>query len=300
MKEKSVLLRSLYQALIKFFNNRVGENPDNINILLCAPTGKAAQNIGGSTIHSVFGIPVGRGYAFKLLDMHQLDSMRCRSFQLKVVFIDEISMVGAGMFNFINLRLQEIKGCCKPFGGVSIITFGDLFQLKPVMDSWIFSQQRKGLESIGTNLWQEYFTIFELDEILRQKNDLEFAQLLNRMREGNQLVPQDIQILRNRLLQNSNNVNLVDSNLDCLPHLYTTREECNLHNFKVLQRLPGNIKTVVHAIDNISGEVDISLREKILCKIPEDAGKTMGLQKCLNHAIGPPFELCLNVCVENR
>lgn len=51
---KSVLLRSLYQALIKFFNKRVGENPDNINILLCAPTGKAAHNIGGSTIHSAF------------------------------------------------------------------------------------------------------------------------------------------------------------------------------------------------------------------------------------------------------
>lgn len=49
------------------------------------------------------------------------------------------------------------------------------------MDSWIFSQQRKGLESIGTNLWQEYFTIFELDEIMRQKNDPEFAQILNRI-----------------------------------------------------------------------------------------------------------------------
>lgn len=167
------------------------------------------------------------------------------------------------------------------------------------MDSCIFSQQRKWLESIGTNLWQEYFTIFELDEIMRQKNDLEFAQLLNRMREGNQLVPQDIQILQNRLLQNSNDVNLVESNLDGVPHLYTTREECNLNNFKVLQRLPGNMKTVVHAIDNISGEVDISLKEKILSKIPEDAGKTIGLQKCLKLAIRPPFELCLNVCEEN-
>lgn len=134
---------------------------------------------------------------------------------------------------------------------------------------------------------------------MRQKNDLEFAQLLKRMREGNQLVPQDIQILQNRLLQNSNDVNLVDSNLDCVPHLYTTREECNLHNCKVLQRLPGKMKTVVHAIDNISGEVDISFNEKILSKTPEDAGKTMGLQKCLNLAIGPPFELCLNVCIED-
>lgn len=79
----SVLLRPLYQALIKFFNNRVGENPNNIKILLCTPTGKAAHNIGGSTIHSAFGIPVGRGFPFKPLDMHQLDSMRCRYFQLK-------------------------------------------------------------------------------------------------------------------------------------------------------------------------------------------------------------------------
>lgn len=147
---------------------------------------------------------------------------------------------------------------------------------------------------------QEYFTIFELDEIMRKRNDLEFAHLLKRMREGNQLVPQDIQILQNRLLQKSNDVNLVDSNLDCVPHLYNKREECNLHNFKVLQALPGNIKTVVHAIDNSSGEVDISLKEKILSKIPEDAGKTMGLQKCFNLAIGPPFELCLNVCIEDE
>lgn len=59
------------------------------------------------------------------------------------------------------------------------------------------------------------------------------------------------------------------------------------------------MKTGVHVIDNISGEVDISLKEKILSKIPEDSGKTMGLQKCLNRAIGPPFKLCFNVCVED-
>lgn len=64
---------------------------------------------------------------------------------------------------------------------------------------------------------------------MRQKTDLEFGQLLNTMREGNQLVPQDIQILQNRLLQKSNNVNLVDINLGYVPYFYTTREEGNLH-----------------------------------------------------------------------
>ena len=294
---KSVLLRSLYQALIKFFNHKVGANPDNLKVLLCAPTGKAAHNIGGNTIHSAFGIPVGRGFAFKPLDMHQLDSMRCKIFHLKVVFIDEISMVGKKMFNFINLRLQEIRGCCKPFGGVSVVAFGDLYQLKPVMDSWIFTQPRMGMECIGANLWQDLFTIFELDEIMRQKDDFAFAQLLNRLREGNHIIPQDIQVLQSRLLTATDESHA--QNLSLIPHLFTTRFECDMHNFQVLEKLPSAMKTIVHSIDNVSGDISCSLREKILNKVPEDAGKTMGLQKNLHLAIGPPFELCLNVSVED-
>lgn len=246
-------MRSLYQALIKYFNHKVGENPDNLKVLLCAPTGKAAHNIGGNTIHSAFGIPVGRGFAFKPLDMHQLDSMRCKFFHLKIVFIDEISMVGKRMFNFINLRLQEIKGCCKPFGGVSVIVFGDLYQLKPVMDSWIFTIPRVGIESIGANLWQDHFTIFELEEIMRQKDDKSFAQLLNRLREGKHMIPQDIQILQSRLLTAPNAIHPPD--LDLIPHLFTTRAECDLHNFHLLTKLPDSMKAVVHSIDSVSGDV---------------------------------------------
>lgn len=55
-------------------------------------------------------------------------------------------MVGSGMFNFINLRLQEITVFTKPLGGISVVAVGDLFQLKPVMDSWIFKQRFDGLQ----------------------------------------------------------------------------------------------------------------------------------------------------------
>lgn len=55
---------------------------------------------------------------------------------------------------------------------------------------------RVGIESIGANLWQDHFTIFELEEKMRQKDDKSFAQLLNRIREGNHMIPQDIQILQ--------------------------------------------------------------------------------------------------------
>ena len=47
---------------------------------------------------------------------------------------DEMSVVGSGMLNFLNLRLQQIMGTNEPFGGISLVSFGDLFQLKPAFD----------------------------------------------------------------------------------------------------------------------------------------------------------------------
>lgn len=97
---------------------------------------------------------------FKPLYVQQLDTFRVKFRSLKVVFIDEISMVGNKMFNFINLRLQEIFATEQPFGGVSIIAKGDLLQLKPVFDNGIFKQLQDGYGPLATNLWQNYFKIF--------------------------------------------------------------------------------------------------------------------------------------------
>lgn len=69
---KSVLLKALYQALTKFFSHKAGENPDEVKVIICAPTGKAAFNVGGSTIHSVFNIPAEQGFNYRPLDMQQL------------------------------------------------------------------------------------------------------------------------------------------------------------------------------------------------------------------------------------
>ena len=140
---KSVLLKTLYQALVKFYSHEVGQNPDDMKVMICAPTGKAAHHVGGQTVHSAFHIPADQGFNYKPLDMQQLSSFQSKFKSLKIVFIDEISMVGKRMFNFINLRLQEIMGYVQPFGGVFVIAFGDLYQLKPVMDSWIFSDIRR-------------------------------------------------------------------------------------------------------------------------------------------------------------
>lgn len=237
---KSVLLRALHQALIKYLNHKPGENPDEVKVLICAPTGKAAFNVGGCTIHSAFNIPADQGFHFKPLDMQQLSTYQTNFRCLKVLFIDEISMVGMKMFNFINQRLQEMMGCLEPFGGVSVISFGDLFQLKPVMDQWIFFSQcsSENIASLGPNLWVDHFQIFELEQIMRQRDDVKFAEILNRLREGNQ-DEEDIKTLKGQILQNESNITRI------LPHLFTRRCDVQQYNKEIFSHINESNKTNV-------------------------------------------------------
>ena len=196
---KSTVTNALYEALIRFLNTIAGENPDHMKVVKAAPTGKTAFNIKGNTLHAAFKIPANRGFEYCALDSDRLNTIRAKLNKLRVIFIDEISVVGSGMFNFLNLRLQQIMGTNEPFGGISLVTVGDLFQLKPVFDKWIFKNSQSGYNEFATNTWTEYFTLFELTEIMRQKDDKEFAQLLDRLREGNHS-ENDISILKQRLL----------------------------------------------------------------------------------------------------
>ena len=287
---KSVLLKALNQALVKYFSHKAGENPDEIKVLICAPTGKAAFNVGGCTVHSAFNIPAEQGLNFKPLDIQQLSSFQSKFKSLKVVFIDEISMVGKKMFNYVNLRLQEIMGCLKPFGGVSVIAFGDLYQLKPVMDHWIFTSNYSSDNSaiLAPNVWIDDFLLFELDQIMRQKDDLRFAQILNRLREGHH-TPEDINILKQQILE-------VESDATKnMPHLFTRRLEVDDYNRTVFDQLAASKKTVIKAIDTISGDLPESTINKILTKLPDEANKSKGLAKKLHLGEDLPAEICVNI-----
>ena len=151
---KSTVTNALYQALDRYLNTFPGENPDNIKVLTAAPTGKAAFNIKGNTLHSAFKIPVNRGYSYCTLDRDRLNTIRTQLRKLQVIFIDEISMVGSGIFNFLNLRLQQITDTNRPFGGLSIIAVGDLYQLQPVFDKWIFESSNDVYSAFATNIWK--------------------------------------------------------------------------------------------------------------------------------------------------
>jgi len=188
-----------------------------------------------------------------------------------VIFIDEISMVGSSMFNFLNLRLQQIMGTNEPFGGINVVTVGDLFQLKPVFDKWIFENSQSCHNEFATNVWTECFSLFELTEIMRQKDDKEFAQLLDRLREGNHS-ENDISILKQRLLNVSLNKIIVHIYTNNCTHLFTTNASVDAHN-NALYTLSRTDKAQIKAVDIIVGDISDDLKKQMKNKIPDDPTK---------------------------
>ena len=84
----------------------------------------------------------------------------------------------------INNTLKYIKGSKENFGGVSITAIGNLFQLQPVMDSYIFKDlDNTEYAILAPNLWLDYFKMFELKEIMRQRESKVFVEILNRLRD---------------------------------------------------------------------------------------------------------------------
>ena len=155
---KSTVTNALYEALIRYLNSQPQNDPDDVSVVKVAPTGKAAFNIRGNTLHSAFKIPANRGFNYCTLDRDRLNTIRSQLQRMQVIFIDEISMVGSAMFNFLDLRLQQIMGTKEPFGGLSIITVGDLLQLKPVFDNWIFENSKDGYAAISNKSLAKIFS----------------------------------------------------------------------------------------------------------------------------------------------
>lgn len=180
---KSHVISALFQTLQRYFSSEPGHSPEHPEILIYAPTGRAAYHVNGSTLHSLFGILPNKTLKnYRKLSYSQLNTIRVQMSSLKILIIDEVSMVGANMLNFINQRLQEIFDNTQNFGNISILFVGDLFQLKPVGEKWIFSSPFSLYEHLANSVWVDRVQMYELVQIMRQKN-IHIAEMLNRIRE---------------------------------------------------------------------------------------------------------------------
>lgn len=165
------------------------------NIVVAAPTGVAAINAGGVTLHSLFQLPFipflpTRQNKEALLAKMKFNKQRQQLLRkMELLVIDEISMVRADVMDAIDAILRSVRrNHSTPFGGVQLLCIGDLYQLPPVAQhhEWqILQEYYPSPFFFDSQVIREQMPLLiELDKIYRQKQDA-FVRLLNKVRNNN-------------------------------------------------------------------------------------------------------------------
>lgn len=221
-----------------------------------------------------------------------MNSFRTKYRNLSVVIVDEISMVGNNMLTFLNERLQQLTGRKQDFGCISVIAVGDLYQLAPVCDKWIFKNLSNPGQGLAKNLWQEHFQMHELTEIMRQKDDLRFTEMLNRLRE-NKLTAEDKDIINQRIITP-----------DCLeypkqaPHLFIENKFVDTFNSNLLENLTTS-KALIKADTDVLSQAKLSaeVKLKLIKNLPENQSSTGQLKTHLVIAVDMIYDISVNLDV---
>ena len=214
--------------------------PDDICVLLTAPTGTAAFNIGGLTLHSALLLSQDNSK----LSADKMNTLQTVLGKLTVLIIDEISMVGSDFLVQIDKRLRAIKRDDKPFGGVSVVAVGDLYQLPPVRQRPVFTVPRDPFYQLYGSVWQSNFSLIELTQNMRQKDSV-FAEILNRIRVG-VCTDSDGEVLCSRLLKCDKQH--PEYPIDVM-HIFGTNRECDDHNIYCLNKSENKVFTLT-AVDS--------------------------------------------------
>ena len=282
---KSHVIKLLKHDTVKFMRHLPNVNPQDVTCLTLAPTGAAAFNINGLTIHSGLLIIPIHASSFKNLSTDNLNTLRSKLENLKVVIIDEISMVGATLFHQIHRRLEEIIGTNSfdsLFGNMTLIAVGDLYQLPPVGGNFIFDLPRDPYALLHEPLWNT-FSLAELTTVMRQKEDKHFVDILNRVRTGSCTVS-DIQILKSRQVKKG------DASLLEKLHVFPKNDDVSEHNIMKLSHLETK-KYSIHAIDS-KKDRNTGQLEAIM---PQKRSDTSGLTNVLDIAVGARVMLTYNI-----
>jgi hypothetical protein len=184
------------------------------NTVVVAPTGIAALNAGGVTIHSMFQLPFG-GFipdnsAPQFSDTTKFETKATlrRHFKMsgqkravirnmELLIIDEVSMLRADLLDAMDYMMQTVRKKNAPFGGVQVLFIGDLLQLPPIIrdEEWrTLRTYYRGKFFFHAHVIQQYPPLYiELSKIYRQTDD-RFISVLNNLR-NNEITPSDIQML---------------------------------------------------------------------------------------------------------
>ena len=214
-------------------------NKKNIKL---APTGRAAINVNGATIHSAFGF-----YNLEKLNLDELarSTIRLRPekrFVLKhieTLIIDEVSMVRADIFDKIEKILRIVNDSNELFGGKQVILFGDPFQLPPVAkkpERDYLIDKYGGIHFFHSNSYKVGgFKFIELTTNHRQKSDFGFYNILNNIRSGN-ISSKDLDVLNRRVVNNRDEIRRIVT-------LFPTKAEADKVNREELAKIEAKLYT---------------------------------------------------------
>ena len=227
------------------------------NTVVVAPTGIAALNAGGVTIHSMFQLPFGgfipdnsaphfsgnvkfetKSTLVRHFKMSGLKKSVIRNMELMI--IDEVSMLRADLLDAIDFMMQSVRKKKVPFGGVQVLFIGDLLQLPPVIRDEEWSTLRKyynGKFFFHSHVIQQNPPLYiELSKIFRQSDDA-FISILNNLR-NNQISTDDIAVLNQYVKPN------FDLNKNKGYIILTTHNaKADATNAKALDDLEGKLMT---------------------------------------------------------
>ncbi len=267
-------------------------------MVVLAPTGVAAVNVNGDTIHSFFGLKPG----FELDEAREkrIDEKKAKRFKsLKTILIDEISMVRADLLDAIDVFLRKARDDNNPFGGVQMVFFGDLYQLPPVMtwrDKEKFLSEYESPYFFDAKVFQGandllsdsfHLEHIQLTKIYRQTDD-NFIEVLNGVR-NNCMTDDHLEKLNER-----HDADFIPDKDDKFIHLMTTNADAATINAVELAKLKGSMTTFVAAN---SGKIAKNLRpndEEVTVKV---GAQVMFIyndpeRKWVNGTIGRVVNIC--------
>ena len=267
-------------------------------IVICAPTGVAALNVGGQTIHSLFRLPIG-----VIADhaIEQSGELKKLLNAIDTLVIDEVSMVNADLLDAIDRSLRQARQReHEAFGGVQVVLFGDPYQLAPVPgegdERAYFTDRYRSMWFFDATVWNETdLTIYELSTIHRQHED-EFKYMLNAVRHG---------MVTAEIAARLNEVGARPAPTDGAITLATTNGTVTRINASELARLPGRVLT---ARADISGEfggrsypADEALELKVGARVMflrNDVNYDNGGARWVNGSVGTVLKIETTVWVD--
>ena len=233
------------------------------NFLVLAPTGIAAINVGGQTIHSFFGFP------FEVIGPHtQMRVLEEKQILLKhidTIIVDEVSMVRCDLVDGMDRFLRTAFPTHMPFGGKQVVFVGDLFQLPPVVSEPADEDMLCDLWEKGTPYFYKAHVLkrinlpkIEFRTVYRQK-DGAFLDVLNRLRIG-ESTPADLELL-------NQHVNYSDATEDYSVILSAYRKRADLMNERKLAELDGEEFCYMGQKDGKFNTKDFIVPEQLKLKV---------------------------------